>query len=358
MEKISRMTLEEIAKQIGISRTTIYKVMGGKGNVSEETRRIVEDALEKYQYVQNRNARNLAMNRHYTIAYVGFKSKSANYFSGEVGKGLKRAAKEFGDDGLTMLISEFDVENPKEQRQMVEKMLEQGVRSFILAYSHREILCEILEMLERKKCRVVLLSRDYGGSENACYVGVDYFQSGRLAAELMGKFLGDGGSVFIPVTQEFRTNQDILSRLQGFQEKIREYPKVTLLPVVYDLMEEREIRERVAVCIGGGIQEHEGGREQVRGIFDLTYRLDVIADVLRNQGRKDIRLIGFDLFEEIREYLEDSTIDAVIYQDLSWQAYFAVKVLFEEMCYGRQRSERKRYSKLEVIMRENLHYFV
>ena len=96
----------------------------------------------------------------------------------------------------------------------------------------------------------------------------------------------------------------------------------------------------------------------MRGIFDLTYRLDVIADVLRNQGRKDIRLIGFDLFEEIREYLEDSTIDAVIYQDLSWQAYFAVKILFEEMCYGRQRSERKRYSKLEVIMRENLHYFV
>ena len=80
MEKISRMTLEEIAKQIGISRTTIYKVMGNKGNVSEETRRIVEDALERYHYVQNRNARNLAMNRHYTIAYVGFQSKSANYF--------------------------------------------------------------------------------------------------------------------------------------------------------------------------------------------------------------------------------------------------------------------------------------
>ncbi len=56
--------------------------------------------------------------------------------------------------------------------------------------------------------------------------------------------------------------------------------------------------------------------------------------------------------------MEDSSIDAVIYQDLSWQAYFAVKVLFEEMCYGRRLEERKRYSKLEVIMRENLHYFV
>lgn len=347
MEKISRMTLEEIAKQIGISRTTIYKVMGNKGNVSGETRRIVEEALEKYHYVQNRNARNLAMNRHYAIAYVGFKSKSANYFSGEVNKGIRRAVKEFGDDGLTMLISEFDVENPWEQREAVEKMLEQGVRSFILAYSHREVLREILQMLEKRKCRIVLLSRDYRESESAFYVGVDYFQSGRLAAELMGKMLSGGGQVFIPVTEECKTNQDILARLGGFLEKIKEYSGVRLLPAVYGLMEEQGIRDQVMNCI-----------DSVQGIFDLTYRLDIIAGVLREQDRKDIRLVGFDLFEGIRGYVEDSTIDALIYQDLSWQAYFAVKILFEEMCYGRHREERKHYSKLEVIMRENLPYFV
>lgn len=358
MEKISRMTLEEIAKQIGISRTTIYKVMGNKGNVSEGTRRIVEDALERYHYVQNKNARNLAMNRHYTIGYVGFQSKSANYFSGEVRRGIQRAVKEFGDDGLTMLVSEFDVENPKEQKQAVERMLEQGVRSFVLACSHRRVAGEILRELGERKCRIVLLSRDYDESAGAYYVGVDYYQSGRLAAELMGKMLSGGGQVFIPVTQEYRTNQDILARLRGFQDKISEYPQVNLLPVVYGLMEEEDIRRQVMDWIGSGETEPAAGSDCVKGIFDLTYRLDVVAGVLRRQGRTDIKLIGFDLFEEIREYVEDSSIDAVIYQDLSWQAYFAVKVLFEEMCYGRRREERKRYSKLEVIMRENLHYFV
>jgi len=79
METVSRMTLEEIAREIGISRTTIYKVINNKGYVSEETSRIVNDALKKYNYVENRNARNLAMNKQYTIGYVGFKSKSANY---------------------------------------------------------------------------------------------------------------------------------------------------------------------------------------------------------------------------------------------------------------------------------------
>lgn len=349
MEELSRMTLEEISKEIGISRTTIYKVLKNKGNVSERTRRIVNEALEKYHYVQNRNARNLAMNRHYTIGYVGFKSKSANYFSTEVGNGLKRAVKEFGDDGLTLMISEFDVEKPEEQLSAVEEMLEQGITSFILAYSYYEVIQKILNRLKEKECLVVLLSRDAKEYEENYYVGVDYYRSGRLAAELLGKMLPRGGRVFIPVTQEYTTNHDILDRLQGFLDKIEEFSEVRLLPVVYGLMEEQEIYQQITGCIAK--------EEELAGIFDLTYRLDVISRALKDSGRKDIKLVGFDLFEEIRSYVEDSTIDAVIYQDLREQAYIAVKILFDEMCYGKRREEKKRYAKLEVIMQENIKYF-
>lgn len=349
MEELSRMTLEEIAKEIGISRTTIYKVLKNKGNVSERTRRIVNEALEKYHYVQNKNARNLAMNRHYTIGYVGFKSKSANYFSTEVGNGLKRAVKEFGDDGLTLLISEFDVEKPEKQLEAVEQMLEQGVTSFILAYSHSEVIRKILDRLQEKNCLIVLLSRDFEENDSSYYVGVDYYQSGRLSAELLGKMLPEGGDVLIPVTEEYKTNQDILARLKGFEDKIKEYEKVRILPVIYGLLEEKDIYEQVASCIAG-----EAG---LKGIFDLTYRLDIISGVLKDLGRTDIKLIGFDLFDEIRGYVEDSTIDAVVYQDLNMQAYLAVKILFDEMCYGKRKAERKRYAKLEIIMKENIKYF-
>ncbi len=349
MEELSRMTLEDIAKEIGISRTTIYKVLKNKGNVSEETCRIVNEALEKYHYVQNRNARNLAMNRHYTIGYVGFRSKSANYFSTEIGNGLKRAVKEFGDDGLTMLISEFDVEKPWEQLNAVEEMLDQGIRSFILAYSHEEVISKILNRLKAKGCLVVLLSRDVRDQEDNYYVGVDYYRSGRLAAELLGKMLPLGGEIFVPVTEEYKTNRDILARLQGFFHKLKEFPELKALPVEYGLTQEREIYERITEIV---TEEKE-----LKGIFDLTYRLDVAGRALSDLNRKDIKLIGFDLFEEIREYVENSVIDAVIYQDLNQQAYLAVKILFDEMCYGRHREEKKRYAKLEVIMQENINYF-
>ncbi len=348
MEQISRMTLEEIAKEIGISRTTIYKVIKNKGHVSEETCRIVNEALKKYNYVQNRNARNLAMNKHYTVGYVGFKSKSANYFSTEIGKGLRRAVKEFGDDGLSVLISEYDAEKPKGQLTAVKEMLSQGIDAFILAYSDKEIIEQILKLLKKAHANVVLLSRDYQEDENSYYVGVDYYKSGRLAAELLGKMLS-GGKVFIPVTDEYKTNPDIAARLEGFTDKLKEYPYIKLLPVSYGLTEENKIYKVIDDCIKK--------ESELAGIFDLTYRLDVVAKVLGDRNRKDIKLVGFDLFEEIRSYVEDSSIDAVVYQDLSMQAYQAVKILFNEMCYGKSMEQRKLYSKLEIIMNENIHYF-
>lgn len=348
METVSRMTLEEIAKEIGISRTTIYKVINNKGYVSEETSRIVNEALKKYNYVENKNARNLAMNKQYTIGYVGFKSKSANYFTTEIGKGLRRAVKEFGDDGLTLLISEFDVEKPEEQLLAVKEMLAQGVTEFVLAYSRTETIQKILQMLREAKARVVLLSRDYPEDENCYYVGVDYYKSGRLAAELMGKSVHKG-SIYIPVTEEYKTNTDILARLQGFMDKMEEYPDITLLPIAYGLIEEDAIEAAIRSCISKD--------DSLAGIFDLTYRLDVIAKVLGDMNRKDIKLVGFDLFEEIRSYVEDSSIDAVVYQDLSYQAYRAVKILFNEMCYDKRKEERKHYAKLEIIMKENNQYF-
>ena len=374
MEKIARMTLEGISAEIGISRTTIYKVLKNKGNVSERTRETVMEALEKYHYVQNRNARNLALNRRYPVGYAGFRSRSANYFSPKVREGIERAIREFGDDGLEVFFAEFDVERPGRQTDEVERLLRQGVRSFVLAFADEAVIGELLHRLRKEGCRVVLLSRDWQEDGGDYYVGVDYYRSGLLAAELLGKILPgeslyaaelwDNGfsetrgskelfvqkrKIFIPVTREYESNRDIHARLRGFLDKLKGFPACEILPVKYGLVEEEQVYREVVSCV-----ERE---PNLAGIFDLTYRLDVTARALRDLGRTDIRLVGFDLFQEIEQDIADCVIDAVVYQDLSSQAYLAVKLLFEEMCYGITHEKKKFYSKQEIITGENLCYF-
>lgn len=349
MEKTARMTLEGIAAEIGISRTTIYKVLKNKGNVSERTREIVMEALEKYHYVQNKNARNLALNRRYPIGYVGFRSRSANYFSPKVREGISRAIREFGDDGLEVFSAEFDVERPAQQIDEVEHLLKQGVRSFVLAFSDEAVIGELLHRLRREACQVVLLSRDWEKDGGDYYVGVDYYRSGLLAAELLGKMLPEKKKIYVPVTKEYDSNRDIHARLKGFTDKLKGFPACHILPVRYGLVEEDQIYQEILSCVK---RERE-----LAGIFDLTYRLDVTARALRDLGRTQIRLVGFDLFREIEQDISEGVIDAVVYQDLSNQAYLAVRLLFEELCYGIIHEKKKFYSKLEIITGENLCYF-
>ncbi len=73
------ITIKEIAKQLNMSTTTVSNVIHGKvGEVSEETRKTVEDFLKKVDYVPNINARNLAQNESNIIG-LALKARADKY---------------------------------------------------------------------------------------------------------------------------------------------------------------------------------------------------------------------------------------------------------------------------------------
>ena len=53
------MTMEEMARIIGVSRITLSKVMNDKEGVSEKTRERVKEYIKKYNFEPNSQARSL-----------------------------------------------------------------------------------------------------------------------------------------------------------------------------------------------------------------------------------------------------------------------------------------------------------
>lgn len=346
-----RLTLEDIAREIHISRTTIYKVIHHKGNVNETTRNTVMEALRKYNYVPNNNARNLAMNRRYTIACISFRSPNAAYFAPTVEEGIRQAVRDYGDHGLTVETYLSGAEHPGQQAEDIRQAFDSGIRHFIIACADTEQLRPVLSRLREQDCRIILLSK-YAGPESCdAFIGMDNQKSGRLAAEVLGSMIPPDGSIQILVPRESRSNQESTGRrLEGFLAGIGEFcPSVRVLPLLEDLDESCGIEKALSEALNC---------RKPDGIYDLTCRLDVISRTLQKTAMEGTALVGMDLFPEIIPFIRNRTINAVIFQNLKAQAYLACRLLFEQMCYGKEILQKAYYSKLEIVMSGNLDYFL
>ena len=64
------LTIDDIAKELGISKTTVSRSISGKGRISEKTRKRVLDFIEKNNYKPNLMAKGLAQSKTFNIGWV------------------------------------------------------------------------------------------------------------------------------------------------------------------------------------------------------------------------------------------------------------------------------------------------
>ncbi|MBQ1843150.1 MAG: LacI family DNA-binding transcriptional regulator [Lachnospiraceae bacterium] len=67
---MGHITLDDIAADLGVSKTTVSRAMSGKGRISEKTRQRIKDYAREKGYRPNVQARGLAQQRTYNIAVV------------------------------------------------------------------------------------------------------------------------------------------------------------------------------------------------------------------------------------------------------------------------------------------------
>ena len=64
------LTIDDIAQELGVSKTTVSRAISGKGRISDTTRSMVMDYIQKHNYRPNSAAKSLAEKRTYNLALV------------------------------------------------------------------------------------------------------------------------------------------------------------------------------------------------------------------------------------------------------------------------------------------------
>jgi LacI family transcriptional regulator len=146
-------TIKDVAERAGVSVGTVSRVLNGNGSVSTRAIERVEAAIRELQYSPNTSARQLRTGRSGTIGFCT-RDITSPLFSQ-----MARAFQEVLEDhGLTLLVSNaFD--DPKRERDMVRRFIEQSVDGLILAPSTDDGT-QIVEMAKAQGIPVVVLDRD------------------------------------------------------------------------------------------------------------------------------------------------------------------------------------------------------
>ena len=64
------LTIDDIARELGVSKTTVSRAISGKGRISAATRERVQAYIEKHNYKPTASAKSLAESRTYNLALV------------------------------------------------------------------------------------------------------------------------------------------------------------------------------------------------------------------------------------------------------------------------------------------------
>ena len=70
MEFTKNLTIDDIARELGVSKTTVSRAISGKGRISEATRTRVQEYIRAHNYHPSAAAKSLAESRTYNIAMV------------------------------------------------------------------------------------------------------------------------------------------------------------------------------------------------------------------------------------------------------------------------------------------------
>lgn len=319
------MTIKDIAKQAGVAKSTVSRVLNNSGYVRDETRRKVERVISESNYQPSELARNLSRKFSNIVGVVIPETDSAFYR-----ESLSGMSEVVEQHDMTMMFC--NTENNAEKELRALKMLEmQRVPGVVLApvadYRQKNGLFRLRQRLQALNVPLILLERQI---PNFPWDGVyfDNFNGAFMATEAL---IRSGHKKIGMITG----NLNLLlgaQRFSGFKQAMSEYDAPLLEKYIYY----GDFRRETAYRITREMLDSGDFPDAVLLSSNLTAVgfLQAVFEAGLTLG-KDISCIGFepilamDIMNENYSYVQ---------QDPVYMGRVAMQMLFdriENVSYGR-----------------------
>ncbi|ACL69700.1 LacI family DNA-binding transcriptional regulator [Halothermothrix orenii] len=340
---MKKVTQQDIADMLGISRTTVARALNGTGPVDENTRKKVIETARKLNYQINPIARTLA--RQKTVGVSVFCAKTSNdHFNHHIEAGFNLAFNEFKHFGVKYNLYWTSTEDPDKQVEKMYAVLEKDkdIDGVIVMPLNVEKVKEIARVCKEKNIEFGTVNMDIDCDDRLFFVGNDDYSGGRIAGDILSNLLtGRGNIAIIGSVYQYVSSY---KRLKGFMDIVmeRSHLDISTWQNVKDLDEAYKITKQI-------LKE----KTDIHGIF-TTVEILYVARALKELGKRDVVLVGYDLNKKVKSYIKQGIINSVLYQRPFLQGYLALKYMLNYLIYENTTPTKEVTIGYDIVTKENL----
>ncbi len=341
---MKRVGLHEIARRAEVSIGTVDRALHSRPGISETTRKKVLEIAEILGYTPDLAARALAVGRSQFLIGVCIPEEIRHFYD-QMRDGIFEEARRAARVGMELIYRPVPRLGEIEHRQL-SSLLDEDLRGLIVMPGNPPVVAPIIDAAEARGIRVVCICSDAPHSRRSAVVYANPNLQGRLAAELLSKFIAGESDVAV-ITGMLRTEEH-RQKVEGFRSRLAQHSGMTLACVVEAHESEEESYQKTIDLLSGN--------PKLRGIYVTTVNCLPVCLAVREHKRTDVRLITTDLFPQMVPYFESGIIGASIYQDPYTQGQTALKVLVDHVIEKVPIAPRNNLNP-GVVLQSNLHFF-
>ncbi|MCB9992122.1 MAG: LacI family DNA-binding transcriptional regulator [Hyphomicrobiaceae bacterium] len=292
-----KSTLADVAREAGVSLTTVDRVINRRGSVRPETEQAVLDVARRIGLDRSLNLVPVSLLRFNLVMH----QSRAGFFR-KMQRSLRLAQNKFRHLNVVLNTFWFDLDKQEGPGLAIERAARHCHGLIYVGPDHPEAV----DALQRvpPECPILTFATDIFAIRRAAYFGLDNHSIGRLAGDLIGRFLGGKTGKVLPLIGLSRYVGH-RQREAGFRSVIAErHPHIAVLKT----FETHEVPDNARRHVAEQMRHHP----DLIGIYNSSNGNLAISELLTETGKQDLTFINHELTQSTRTFLMNGVIDVII----------------------------------------------
>lgn len=328
------VTLKDIAEKVGVTESTVSRVLNGIPKASKETREEIFQVAAELGYKPNQIARSLVTKKTHTIGLI-ISDLSNTYFA-RVASGIEKVASNYD---YSLIISTTGGQE-KEELKYINLLKEKQVDGLLFASGRMPEICK--KLLRETEIPTVVVAREV--EEEFPSVHIDNVKESYRAVKYL---INSGHKKIAMISGAANDKESGLYRIQGYKQALSD----NNLEVQENLIVEGDFKLQSGI---EAMEEILKKDSSITAVFAASDEMGVGAiKAIKKAGLKvpeDISVVGFD--NNIISLASDPELSTISQpeEELGWRS---MEMLYKVMT-GANLKQKKIYLPCELIKRSSV----